>query len=466
AMASKKRILVADDDVSAHEVWWDTLDSWGYKVAFAADGEQALEVISSFQPHILLCDLRMPRKNGLELLGDIRKRGLEIVAVMISGAREISDAVQTIKLGAYDYLTKPVDLAHLEILLNNLSAHITLREENQQLRRNLINAGMLGPLIGHSMPMRRVMALIEQVAPSSAAVVITGASGTGKEVVARTIHELSPRRANPFVAINCAALPETLMESELFGHERGAFTGADRRREGCFELANGGTLFLDEIGEMRPELQVKLLRAVEERKIRRLGASAEVAVDVRVLAASNRDLESAIREGKFREDLYYRLNVFVLALPPLHERAGDIPSLVEHFLQQLEVPHGKAVAGIDTECLELLKSFSWPGNVRQLRNAIEHALIVTRGPTITAADLPADLRDTRKTGPAFELRVGMSLEQIEREVVQRTLATTGGNKSETAKILGVSVKTLYNWLRPTAAETSAAPGSNENLGDT
>src|SRR6202047_550323 len=332
-MSSKKRILIADDDVTAHDLWRDTLSSWGYEVAFAEDGEKALELIASFRPSILLCDLRMPRKDGLELLGDINESGLNLVTLMISGVSEIPDAVRAIKLGAYDYLTKPLDLARLEILLDNLSAHVTLREENQRLKRDLINAGVLGPLIGRSRPMRRVMNLVEQVASTSASVMITGESGTGKEVVARTIHELSLRRSGSFIAINCAALPESLMESELFGHERGAFTGADRRREGCFELANGGTLFLDEIGEMRIELQAKLLRVLEERKLRRVGGAAEVDLDVRVLAASNRDLERAVRDGSLREDLYYRLNVFTIEMPSLHERVDDLPLLVDAFVR-------------------------------------------------------------------------------------------------------------------------------------
>ncbi len=252
--------------------------------------------------------------------------------------------------------------------------------------------------------------------------------------MARTIHELSPRLNGPYVAINCAAMPETLMESELFGHERGAFTGADRRREGCFELANGGTLLLDEITEMKPELQAKLLRVLEESKIRRLGGSAEVAIDVRVLAATNRNLETSIKEGRFREDLYYRLNVFAIELPALCERAEDIPGLVDHFLRELKQPEGKNISGVDAECLEVIKSYRWPGNVRQLRNVIERALIVSRGPMITVADLP------------FELRLGMSLDEVERELIIRTIDFTGGNKSRAAEVLGVSLKTLYNRL--------------------
>jgi transcriptional regulator with PAS, ATPase and Fis domain len=298
------------------------------------------------------------------------------------------------------------------------------------------------------------MALIEQVAPSSASVVIVGESGTGKELAARTIHDVSPRSSGPYIAINCAALPESLMESELFGHERGAFTGADRRREGCFELATGGTLLLDEIGEMKPELQAKLLRVLEERKLRRLGGSTEVSVDVRVLAATNRNLEVHLREGKFREDLYYRLNVFTIQLPTLRERPEDLPILIEHFLRQLTPAAGKQVVGMEAECLELLKSQRWPGNVRQLRNIIERALIVTRGPMISAADMPPEIKPGNGNGKhsTLDVHVGMSLSAVKRELLMQTLNLTGGNKVKAAEILGVSIKTLYNNLKEYQAE--------------
>jgi DNA-binding NtrC family response regulator len=352
----------------------------------------------------------------------------------------------------------------MEVLLNNLRTHLTVSKENQLLRRRLMDAGELGQLIGQSLAMRRVMASIDQVAPSSASIVIVGESGTGKELAARTIHDLSPRSSGPYIAINCAALPETLMESELFGHERGAFTGADRRREGCFELATGGTLLLDEIGEMKPELQAKLLRVLEERKVRRLGGSVEIPVDVRVLAATNRNLEGQLRDGKFREDLYYRLNVFTIQLPTLRERAEDVPILIEHFLQQLAPAAGKSVVGMEADCLELLKAQRWPGNVRQLRNVIERALIVTRGPMISTADLPEEItfdmpesaKPTPPAGlkpenghghPALDVHVGMSLSAVKRELLLQTLKFTGGNKAKAAEILGVSLKTLYNHLK-------------------
>jgi DNA-binding NtrC family response regulator len=445
-MPTEKRILVAEDDLATSQAWCELIASWGFRIEVAEDGKRALELVDSYEPHILLLDLRLPQKDGIQVLSELREKGLQIPTVMISGEGEIPDAVQAIKLGAFDYLRKPVDPAHLRLLLNNLSTQLTVSEENQRLRRRLINAGQLGPMIGQSLPMRRVMSLIEQVAPSSASVIIVGESGTGKELVARTIHELSPRHNGPYVAVNCAALPETLMESELFGHERGAFTGADRRREGCFELANGGTLLLDEIGEMKPELQAKLLRVLEESKIRRLGGSAEVSIDVRVLAATNRNLENAIKEARFREDLYYRLNVFAIELPLLCERPEDIPGLVDHFLHELKPPEGKVINGVETECLEVLKTYRWPGNVRQLRNVIERALIVSRGPLITVADLPADMKRTAGSSSSFELRLGMSLDDVERELIMRTIEFTGGNKSRAAEVLGISLKTLYNRL--------------------
>jgi DNA-binding NtrC family response regulator len=458
------KVLIVEDNSDAREAWSTLISSWGYRVDSAEDGEQALQLIESSDPQILLLDLRLPKKDGLAVLREIRANGWQIPTIVISGEGDIDDAVQSIKLGAYDYLRKPVDPHHMEVLLNNLRTHLTVSKENQLLRRRLMDAGELGQLIGQSLAMRRVMAAIDQVSPSSASIVIVGESGTGKELAARTIHELSPRSSGPYIAINCAALPETLMESELFGHERGAFTGADRRREGCFELATGGTLLLDEIGEMKPELQAKLLRVLEERKVRRLGGSAEIPVDVRVLAATNRNLEGQLRDGKFREDLYYRLNVFTIQLPTLRERSEDVPILIEHFLQQLAPAAGKSVMGMEAECLELLKAQRWPGNVRQLRNVIERALIVTRGPMISTADLPEEITfdmpesakpnppagfkpDNGHGHPALDVHVGMSLSAVKRELLLQTLKFTGGNKAKAAEILGVSLKTLYNHLK-------------------
>jgi two-component system, NtrC family, response regulator HydG len=445
---TSKRILVVEDDLSTREAWRELITSWGFDVAVAEDGVRALNLITSYSPDIMLLDLRLPRKDGLTVLREMREGGVELRTIVISGEGEIPDAVRAIKLGAYEYLCKPVDVALLKHLLGNLVSHLSVSRENELLRRRLIRAGAFGELIGNSVAMKRVMALIEQVAPTSASVLILGESGTGKEIVARTIHSRSSRANRPYVAINCAALPDTLMESELFGHERGAFTGADRRREGCFELANSGTLLLDEIGEMKTELQAKLLRVLEEGRLRRLGATCEIATDVRVIAASNRDLETAREEGRFREDLYYRLNVFAITLPPLRERPEDLPILAERFIQDYSASAGdKQVRGIDNTCMEMLKAYHWPGNVRQLRNVIERALIVTAGPLVTADDLPLEItRPSRSGGTRFDVSLGCSLDEVERDLIERTLEFVKGNKARAAEILGVSLKTLYNRL--------------------
>ena len=472
-MADAKRVLVAEDHPRTRLAWAELITSWGFKVEAAEDGLRAIELIASFEPHILLLDLKLPGKDGLGVLSEIRLRGLPITTIVISGEGEIPDAVQAIKLGAYDYLRKPVDPPRLRQTLNNLSEHLTVSEENQRLRLRLMGVGELGPIIGQSQAMRRVMALVEQAAPSSASVIIQGDSGTGKEIVARTIHESSPRRSGPYVAINCAALPEGLLESELFGHERGAFTGADQRRAGCFELANGGTLLLDEITEMKPELQAKLLRVIEDRKLRRVGGSSDIALNVRVLAATNRDLGDAILKGRLREDLYYRLNVFTIVLPRLTERLEDLPALVDHFVRDFARANSKQISGVDNVCLEALKARAWPGNARELRNVIERAVIVSTGPLITVADLPTEGALTMPAAqnattprapetpssadpepsavaaagpPAQGLPVGQPLREVERQLILKTLEMAGGNRVRAAEILGISPKTLYNKL--------------------
>jgi DNA-binding NtrC family response regulator len=479
-MADAKRVLVAEDHPRTRHAWVELIASWGFKVEAAEDGQRAIELIASFEPHILLLDLKLPIKDGLGVLSEIRQRGLPITTIVISGEGDIPDAVQAIKLGAYDYLRKPVDPPRLRQTLNNLSEHLAVSEENQRLRLRLMGVGELGPIIGQSQAMRRVMALVEQAAPSSASVIIQGDSGTGKEIVARTIHESSPRRNGPYVAINCAALPESLLESELFGHERGAFTGADQRRAGCFELANGGTLLLDEITEMKPELQAKLLRVIEDRKLRRVGGSADIALNVRVLAATNRDLGEAIRAGRLREDLYYRLNVFTIALPRLSERLDDLPVLADHFVREFARANSKQISGVDNACLEALKARSWPGNARELRNVIERAVIVSAGPLITIADLPAEgalppppvpaprTPETSASTPAEQsppasdspaqgLPVGQPLREVERQLILKTLEMAGGNRVRAAEILGISPKTLYNKLGRYQAKSDSEP---------
>ncbi len=448
-MGLETRILVAEDDVAAHEGWRSMLSSWGYDVAFAEDGQAALELIRALNPHILLADLKMPRIDGLGLLHNINTLGLSLATIMISGKGDLTDAVQAMKLGALDYLRKPIDWPHLRRLLDHLARQAAAWEEACQARRRGGSLHEGGVFIARSLLMRRVMDSIRQIADSTAPVVISGESGTGKELAARTIHELSSRREGPYLGINCAAIPENLLESELFGHERGAFTGAERRHEGCFEQANGGTLLLDEIAETRPELQAKLLRVIEERKLRRVGGSGEVPFDVRIIAASNRDLGQAVREGTFREDLFYRINVLSIQMPALRDRTEDIPLLVNAFIQQFTEGGTKRIVGVEDTCLDALMSHPWPGNIRQLRNVIERAVIYAKGPLITLNDLPPDFRNVSVSprGAAhINVKLGSSAEEVERELVLRTLEFVGGNKTLAAKILKLSPKTLYNKL--------------------
>jgi DNA-binding NtrC family response regulator len=443
----EKRILVAEDDTATHEEWRELLESWGYKVVVAEDGEKALEQIKSFDPHILLTDLKMPNRDGLQLLRDINELGLRLITLVISGAGDIPEAVEAIKLGALDYMRKPIDPPHLRQSLKTLTDYIDTREENRLLRRQLSEVGQVGLMFGKSLAMRRVIAAIEQLADSSASVVITGESGTGKELAARTIHDLSPRRNAPYIGVNCAAMPDTLIESELFGHERGAFTGADRRKEGCFELANGGTLLLDELGEMKIELQAKLLRVIEEQRLRRVGGTTEVPLNVRVLAASNRDMERAVKEGKLREDLFYRLSVFSITMPPLRDRIEDVPLLTEAFIRYYSERDRKQIVGANEDTLLALRNHPWPGNVRQLRNVIERALVVAKGPLITPNDLPTEFRWGGKSEASqVQVRLGTTIDDAERELITRTIEFAGGNKTRAAEILGISAKTLYNKL--------------------
>jgi DNA-binding NtrC family response regulator len=446
-MKPETRIVVAEDDSGTHEEWRETLAAWGFATAIASDGQEAFELINSFHPHIVLADLKMPNKDGLELLRDIRQMGAYLPTIIISGQGDVPEAVEAIKLGAVDYLRKPVDPPHLRQILRNLTENVVMRDENLSLRRRLAEVGELGPLFSKSPAMRRVITAIERIGESSASVVITGDSGTGKELVARTIHQMSARRPGPYVGLNCAAIPESLMESELFGHERGAFTGADRQREGCFEAANGGTLLLDEITEMKSELQAKLLRVLEERRVRRVGGNSEISLDVRVLAATNRDVAQAVRDGKLREDLYYRLNVFTIQLPPLRERLEDLPLLINSFIRQYATLNNKDVVDVDDECLSAMRAHPWPGNVRQLRNVIERALIVCSGRIIGKHDLPEEFQSIAQVDSGYlKIRVGTTLDEMERELIVRTIEFAGGNKTRAAQILGVSAKTLYNKL--------------------
>jgi DNA-binding NtrC family response regulator len=446
-MDTSQRVLVVDDEPSRKGLR-ELLARWGYLVDEAADGQAALEKARTFLPSVVVSDLVMPGLDGLGLLRALQDELPFASVIILTGHGTVETAVAALKEGAYDYLTKPLDVPRLRILIQKALDKAQTTREVTLLRRTLKEIWGYGQLVGASPAMREVFGLLELAAPTSAPVLLSGESGTGKELAARTLHELSPRHRDPFVPVNCAAIPETLLESEIFGHEKGAFTGALERRVGCFELAHGGTIFLDEVAEMTPSTQAKFLRILQDGMLRRLGGKTEVAVDVRVVAATNKDPEKAIRDGALREDLYYRLNVFSISLPPLRERREDIPLLIRAFLDEFDAKYDKRVKAVDEIVLEILRRHPWPGNVRELRNVIERAVIACAADVIAPAHLPAGLSNFADQGPAdlIRLPVGTSLADVEREVILKTLAAVDRNKTRAAEMLGISVKTLYNKL--------------------
>jgi DNA-binding NtrC family response regulator len=446
---NRAKILVVDDELSARQGLAELLGAWGYETDVAADGREAMEKISVFNPAVVISDLLMPQTDGMELLKQMRESRLEITFIMLTGQGTIEKAVEATKLGAFNFLEKPVDPKRLQVELRNC---LERREGALQLEvahRRLRAAGFLGQLVGPSKRMQEVMSTIAAVAPSRASVLITGESGTGKELAARTIHELSPRKGRPFVAVNCAAIPETLMESEIFGHERGAFTGAVERRMGCFELADGGTLLLDEIGEMPAQTQAKLLRVLENSKLRRLGSKSEISVDVRVLAATNKIPEDAVSKGQLRSDLYFRLNVVQIAMPPLREHLDDLEPLTESLIEELNRKHQCKIKAIDDSLMEAFRRYSWPGNVRELRNTLERMMVLNAGEILRTENLPADFGRSASVGleDDLHLRPGLTVNEAERRLIFETLAFTGSNKTRAAEMLGISLKTLHNKLK-------------------
>src|SRR6267378_6078715 len=445
---TSERVLIVEDDPAARVGLEQLVTSWGFLAESASDGEEALEKVTSFRPAIVITDMVMPRMDGLALLRALPQVGADVTTLLLTAQGTVDTAVEAMKEGAYDYLTKPVDSQRLKILLDKIVERLETMREVKALRRQLREHGTFGLLIGNSPEMRKIYQVVEQAAPTGASVLITGESGTGKELVAQTIHQLSPRATFPFIAINCAAIPETLLESEIFGHEKGAFTGAADRRQGCFELADRGTLFLDEIGEMTPATQVKLLRVLQERKFRRLGGRVEQSVDVRVIAATNIDPAEAVQKGRLREDLYYRLNVFAMKLPTLRDRKDDLPLLIQSFINEFNGRNQRSIAGVDHEAMRLLEHYQWPGNVRELRNVIERATILAPGPFIEAAHLPPVV--TNEPGPPRQAQValapGTTVEEAERRLIMMTLQHTRDNKTRAAEILGISLKTLHNKL--------------------
>jgi DNA-binding NtrC family response regulator len=457
-MQNDVRVLIAEDEPNALMGLAELISGWGYRTETARDGIEAWEKVLAFDPAIVVTDLKMPRLDGIGLLTRLSQAdsGLNsnMAVVVLTAQGSIQLAVEAMKLGAYDFLQKPVDATRLRTILANATRQRETEIELEVARRRLRESGVLGSLVGSSKVMREIFGLIEQVAPSNVHVLITGESGTGKELVARTLHELSPRKAKPFVAVNCAAIPETLIESEIFGHEKGAFTGAAERRAGCFELASGGSLLLDEIGEMPLPTQAKLLRVLEERKLRRLGARTEQDVDVRVLAATNRAPETAVAEGHLRADLYYRLNVFNIHMPPLRDHMEDLPAMCESILNQMNEKHGRRVAGVAPSMINRLNAYNWPGNVRELRNTVERAVILCPdGAPLDVGHLPPGFgktpipATTASNAGEIGVHVGTTVDEAERLLILHTLEATGQNKTRAAEILGVSLKTLHNKLK-------------------
>ena len=443
------RILLVDDDADSLAGLALLLEGWGYQVEQAQDGEEAVAKALARRPDLVIADLVMTGMDGLTLASTIQNECPGLSVIILTGHATVDSAVAAMKQGIYDYLTKPVDTRRLRLLIEKAIEKTEIVREVTLLRRQLKEARGLGRLLGTSKPMQEIYRLTEMAAPTNAAVLISGESGTGKELVARTIHDLSPRRKAPFVAVNCSAIPETLLESELFGYEKGAFTGAADRRAGYFELADKGTIFLDEIAEMSPALQAKYLRVLQEGTLRRLGAKAELPVDVRVVAATNKDPVQAMRVGGLREDLFYRLNVFSIAMPPLRLRKDDIPLLVEAFIDEFNTKYDKHVKGVDDAALQRLIRWHWPGNVRELRNAIERAVVGCSGDLVApdslplAAAPPAAQEDGEE---AVLIRVGTSLDDAEQALLRRTLASVGNNKTRAAEMLGITPKTLRSKL--------------------
>ncbi|HVK87455.1 MAG TPA: sigma-54 dependent transcriptional regulator [Kofleriaceae bacterium] len=435
------RILVVDDEVNARTALAELLRDEGFEVETAADAFKALGKYEGFLPHVVVTDLKMPGMDGIELVKKIRSFEDASSVIVMTAFGAVSSAVDAMRAGAADYLTKPLNFDELLVVLDKVFEQQALRREARQLRARVRDRVAPNNIVGASPPMQRVFEVVDQVAPSKATVLITGESGTGKELVANALHQRSPRTSGPFIKLHCAALAESLLESELFGHEKGSFTGAMARKDGRFSLADGGTLFLDEIGEISPSIQVKLLRFLQEHEFERVGGTQTIKVDVRVIAATNRNLSEEVAKGRFREDLYYRLNVVSLEMPPLRERRTDIPALAKFFLDRYAKENAKTIEGFAPETMELLAAYDWPGNVRELENAIERAVVLTTRSQIEPKALPPNVRP-RATPAGMPVIPGSKLEEIERYAILETLKAAGGSTSKAAEILGISVRTI------------------------
>ncbi|KXK35839.1 MAG: sigma-54 dependent transcriptional regulator [Candidatus Omnitrophica bacterium] len=438
------RILIVDDESGIRSLLSRVLGK-RYETREAANGREALNTVGSWPPDIIICDLKMPEMSGLEVLRALQEQKQESLVIVLTAHGTVETAVEAMKLGAFDYLRKPFDVEEVLVVVEKALSVRDLKEEVRTLRKQVQKRNRLDQIIGHSPLMLRAFDLIEQVAPTRSTVLIIGESGTGKELIARALHVHSPRAEKRFVAVNCAAISEELLESELFGHEKGSFTGAISSKVGKFELAHGGTLFLDEISEMSPRLQAKLLRVLQEGEIDKVGGSSPIPVDVRILASTNRNLREEIKNGSFREDLFYRLNVVTITFPPLRERKEDIPLLAEHFCRIYEEENGHPIQKIPEETLRILMRYNWPGNVRELENTIERASILCRNGVLTPDCLPEEILNP-VSRPGLEVHVGMSLEEAERTLILETLKACGANRSKAVDLLGISIRTLRNKL--------------------
>jgi two-component system response regulator HydG len=446
-MPESATVLVADDDPGLRESLERTLTREGYQVVVASDGRAALERLQSGGIDLILTDLKMPGLSGIELLHAVKAISPDVDVILLTAFGTIEEAVKAMKDGAYDFLTKPVQRAQLQRVIRQALERRDLIQQNRVLQQRLDALLRQGTVIGASPAFRRMITLVEQVADSSATVLIQGESGTGKELVARAIHERSPRRNGPFVAVNCAALPETLLESELFGYERGAFTGAAGRKEGRFELADGGTLFLDEVADLSAVTQPKILRVLQEGEFERLGGTKSIRVDVRTVTATNRDLGQMVRDKRFREDLYYRLNVITVTVPPLRERREDIRLLAEHFLRLYAAKNNRRLEGFTDEALQRLEGYSWPGNVRELENVLERGVVLARGTLLDLPDLPEEVAGaTPLPEGVMTVRLGTPLAEVEQRLLEATLRATKGNKTLTARLLGIDPRTVSRKL--------------------
>jgi two-component system response regulator HydG len=450
-------ILVVEDDAENRAAMVKVLEGGEYKVLETDNGQQALDLINEDEIDILVTDLRLPIMDGVELLKRAKAVEQDLEVIMITGHGTVEIAVEAIKEGAYDFITKPVKKAQLLRAVEKAAEKQYLSRENRELRQQLNQTGARR-VVYASAEMRNIVRMVEQVAPSTATVLITGESGTGKEVVADAIHAASPRRLKPLIKVSCAALPDTLLESELFGYEKGAFTGANARKEGRFELANGGTLFLDEIGEISPAVQVKLLRVLQDGKFERLGGTRTIDADVRILTATNKDLHKEVEEKRFREDLFYRLNVINIRIPSLHERKEDISLLAMHFLKLYADKNNKPIEGFSEEAMLALTSYDWPGNVRELENAIERAVVFTNGKQIPLSVLPQNVSAFAESRHSLTFRIGTPLRELERKAIDITLHHTRGDKNMAARLLGIATRTIYRHLE--------REGSQEENGDT